>query len=53
MINIKEKADHAYYTGSVIVDEKYADDVMKELEKYNETFYDDIRMNGCVIIERG
>lgn len=52
-MNPKSKALDVYYTGWAVVEEKDAPAIMKELEKYDGTYYDDIRMNGLVSIEKG
>ncbi|MCA1064777.1 hypothetical protein QTG56_24535 (plasmid) [Rossellomorea sp. AcN35-11] len=49
----EKKALDAYITGSTVVREEDAPAVMKELENHNGTYYDDIRMNGLVSIEKG
>lgn len=52
MTRAESKAQDIYFMGSGVVKEGDAPAVMKELEKYNGVFYDDIRMNGLVSIEK-
>jgi hypothetical protein len=53
MTKIESKAPDIYFMGSGVVSEEDASAIMKELEKYNGIFYEGIRMNGLVSIERG
>lgn len=48
----KHKADLVYATGNACVEEELAPLVMKALESYDGVYYDDIRMNGLVLIEK-
>jgi hypothetical protein len=51
-VDAKYKAELVAFTGETIVEKEHVPAVMKELESYNGTFYDDIEMNGLVLIQK-
>lgn len=51
-MDAKHKAELVYYTGETVVEKEHVKSVMKELEKYNGTFYSDFEMNGLVLIQK-
>ncbi len=53
MTNAESKAQDIYFTGWGVVKEEDAPAIMEVLKQYNGVFYDDIRMNGLILIEKG
>lgn len=51
-MDAKYKAEVVAYTGETVVEKEHVSSIMKELEKYNGTFYADIEMNGLVLIQK-
>jgi hypothetical protein len=51
-MDAKYKAELVFYTGETVVEKEHVNAVMKELESYNGTFYNDFEMNGLVLIQK-